>query len=251
MMSLGSFNTARVTRSRKLRTGIRVVGLLVLGCSAASATALLYPGRGASTGTVRPEPRLEKVSLWAALAPAKEESKPAITQSIVQADGAAVASPAKAKPAVRQIPLTGGVDPTPPTPLKVIQAAVQPSPAAVQAPPAPAAIVQTPAVLASNGKAPTTCLAPGLKSVLQDVQARFGTVTLVSTTELHTDNHTKGSVRHKLHSDCMAVDFKVAGDLGAVTAYLRTRSEVAGINTYKNNGVIHIDAAQTRTIAQR
>lgn len=250
MMSLGSFNTARVTRSRKLRTGIRVVGLLVLGCSAASATALLYPGREASPETARPAPRLEKVSLWAALAPAKEESRPAITQSVVQADSAAVASPAQAK-SVRQIPLTGGVDPTPPTPPKVIQAAVQPSPAAVQAPPAPAAIVQTSAVLASNGKAPITCLAPGLKSVLQDVQARFGTVTLVSTTHLHTDNHTKGSVRHKLHSDCMAVDFKVAGDLGAVTAYLRTRSEVAGINTYKNNGVIHIDAAQTRTVAQR
>jgi uncharacterized protein YcbK (DUF882 family) len=49
----------------------------------------------------------------------------------------------------------------------------------------------------------------------------------------------------------MAVDFKVAGDLAAITAYLRTRSEVAGINTYKNNGVIHIDATQTRTIAQR
>jgi uncharacterized protein YcbK (DUF882 family) len=96
-----------------------------------------------------------------------------------------------------------------------------------------------------------TCLTPGLKAVLHDVQARFGTVTVVSTTELHTDNHSKGSVRHKLHGDCRAVDFKVQGDLNAVAAYLRTRSEVSGINTYKNNGVIHIDAAQPRTIAQR
>jgi uncharacterized protein YcbK (DUF882 family) len=106
-------------------------------------------------------------------------------------------------------------------------------------------------VLASNDKAPTSCLSQGLRSVLQDVQARFGPVTLVSTTELHTDNHAKGSVRHKLHGDCQAVDFKINGELNAVTAYLRTRSEVAGINTYKNNRVIHIDAAQTQAIARR
>ena len=249
MMSLGSFGSAGLNRSRKLGSGLRVLGLLVLGCSAASATALLYPG-GGKTEVTRPAPRLEKVSLWAALAPAQEESRPVATQPVAPPHGAAP-SPVKAPSAVRQIPLTGGVDPTPPTPPKVIQAAVQPSPAAIQAPPALAAAVQTPAVLASNGKAPITCLAPGLKTVLQDVQTRFGTVTLVSTTELHTDNHTKGSVRHKLHSDCMAVDFKVAGDLGAVTAYLRSRSEVAGINAYKNNGVIHIDAAQTRIVAQR
>jgi hypothetical protein len=36
-----------------------------------------------------------------------------------------------------------------------------------------------------------------------------------------------------------------------VTAYLRTRTEVAGINTYKNNRVIHIDAAHPRSVAQR
>ncbi len=54
-----------------------------------------------------------------------------------------------------------------------------------------------------------------------------------------------------MHGDCQAVDFKVEGDLNAVTAYLRTRTEVAGINTYKNNRIIHIDAAQTRAVAQR
>jgi hypothetical protein len=246
MMSLGRFETAGFTRSRKLGAGIRVLGLLVLGCSAASATAFLYPAGGQTTEAARPAPRLEKVSFWAALAPAKDESRPAIAQ----AEDVAAASAVQAKPAVRQIPLTGGVDPTPPTPPKIIQAAVLPSSAAaLQAPPAPAA--QAPAVLASNDKAPTSCLSQGLRSVLQDVQARFGPVTLVSTTELHTDNHAKGSVRHKLHGDCQAVDFKINGELNAVTAYLRTRSEVAGINTYKNNRVIHMDAAQTQAIARR
>ncbi len=252
MMSLGRFETAGFTRSRKLGASIRVLGLLVLGCSAASATAFLYPAGGQTAEAARPAPRLEKVSLWAALAPAKDESRPAITHTVAQAEGAAAASAVQAKPAVRQIPLTGGVDPTPPTPPKTIQAAVQPSSAAaLQAPPALAAAAQAPAVLASNDKAPTSCLSQGLRSVLQDVQARFGPVTLVSTTELHTDNHAKGSVRHKLHGDCQAVDFKINGELNAVTAYLRTRSEVAGINTYKNNRVIHIDAAQTQAIARR
>ena len=54
-----------------------------------------------------------------------------------------------------------------------------------------------------------------------------------------------------MHSACKAVDFKVEGDLNAVTAYLRTRPEVSGVNSYRNNGVIHIDAAEGRKLAQR
>jgi uncharacterized protein YcbK (DUF882 family) len=83
------------------------------------------------------------------------------------------------------------------------------------------------------------------------VQARFGTVALVSTLELHTDNHSPGTARHKMHSACKAVDFKVEGDLTAVTAYLRSRPEVSGVNSYRNNRVIHIDAAEGRKLAQR
>ncbi len=95
------------------------------------------------------------------------------------------------------------------------------------------------------------CLPEGLRTVLQDVQARFGTVTLVSTRQLHTDNHSPGTARHKLHAACKAVDFKVEGDLNAVTAYLRARPEVAGVNSYRNNRVIHIDAAESRELAHR
>jgi DNA uptake protein ComE-like DNA-binding protein len=137
MMRKGMLEAARPGRGRKFGTGVRVLGLLVLGCSAASATALLYPGREASIETARPAPRLENVSLWAALAPAKEESKLAGTHTVAQAEAAATASTVQAQPAVRQIPLTGGVDPTPPTPPKAIHAAVQLAPApAIQAPPA-------------------------------------------------------------------------------------------------------------------
>ncbi len=86
-------------------------------------------------------------------------------------------------------------------------------------------------MIASSAKAPFDCLPEGLRTVLQDVQARFGTVTLVSTRELHTDNHSPGSARHKMHGDCRAVDFKVEGDLTVITAYLRSRPEVSGVNS--------------------
>lgn len=262
MMRKGMLEAARPGRGRKLGTGVRVLGLLVLGCSAASATALLYPGRGPAPESARVAPRLTKVSLASALSSGKEDGRigaataPTAETRIVavppQASQPAAPAAAPSAGSVRQIPLSGGVDPTPPTPPKTIHAAVQPSPAAAGSPAAPG-LPASPAgaVIATSAKTPTTCLAPGLHQVLQDVQARFGAVTLVSTTELHTDNHAKGSVRHKLHGDCQAVDFKVEGDLNAVTAYLRTRAEVAGINTYKNNRVIHIDAAQPRTVAQR
>jgi hypothetical protein len=98
---------------------------------------------------------------------------------------------------------------------------------------------------------PTDCLPAGLRSVLKDVETRFGAVTLVSTTELHTDNHSAGGVRHKLHSACQAVDFKVKGDRKAVVAYLRLRPEVAGINSYGNNGLIHLDHNPPRQVARR
>jgi len=97
----------------------------------------------------------------------------------------------------------------------------------------------------------TECLPAGLRSVLKDVEARFGAMTLVSTTELHTDNHTRGSVRHKLHSACQAADFKVVGNRQAVVAYLRSRPEVAGINSYGKSGVIHIDSSKLHQVAQR
>jgi uncharacterized protein YcbK (DUF882 family) len=117
-----------------------------------------------------------------------------------------------------------------------------------QAQPDPAAL--GPAI-ASTSKAPTDCLPAEFKSLIRDIEARFGRVTLVSTTTLNTNNHGKGSTRHKLHTDCKAVDFKVAGDASAVTQFLRSRPEVLGINTFGNNGVIHIDYNERRRTAAR
>jgi hypothetical protein len=125
--------------------------------------------------------------------------------------------------------------------------------ASTAAPAKPVSEAAPVAQVASAGAsaAPTDCLPAGLRSVLKDIEARFGPVALVSTTTLHTDNHSRGSVRHKLHGACQAVDFKVKGNGKAVVAYLRSRPEVAGINSYGNNGVIHIDHAEPRQIARR
>jgi hypothetical protein len=79
-----------------------------------------------------------------------------------------------------------------------------------------------------------------LKAVLADLATRFQGVTVVSTTVLHSDNHSPGSAREKMHGDCRAVDFRTASPVAEVTAYLRSRKEIAGINSYRN-GLIHMD----------
>jgi hypothetical protein len=151
----------------------------------------------------------------------------------------AAAKPPVEAETVRQIPLINGVDPTPASsPSTIAAGELTPS-------------SSSPASSITSAKAPTECLPPGLKAVLQEVQARFGPVTLVSTTALHTDNHSHGSTRHKMHTDCRAVDFKVQGDLQAVLAFLKSRPEVGGINSYRNNGVIHIDQNPRPAVAAK
>ena len=162
-------------------------------------------------------------------------------------DPASVASVKAAPelPAAAPPPVIASVAPPEPAPAPVApQVTATPPESAAEPPLARAAAAAGPSV-------PTNCLPAGLRDVLADVEARFGAVTLVSTTRLHTDNHRTGSVRHKLHANCKAVDFKVAAKTRGVTTYLRSRPEVAGINTYGNNGVIHIDYKEQRRIAQR
>lgn len=169
---------------------------------------------------------------------------------------APVAPQVKAKPvrpnsvaATASSPRRVWVDPPPLTShQQTAEAAARPAPE--PAPLAQAAPVAQAASAAAQ-PVPTDCLPAGLQNVLKDVGTRFGAVTLVSTKELHTDNHSRGSVRHKLHSACKAVDFKVKGNRQAVIAYLRSRSEVAGVNSYDNNEVIHIDYNEPRQMAQR
>jgi hypothetical protein len=88
--------------------------------------------------------------------------------------------------------------------------------------------------------ASTDCLPAPLRAVLRDLEARFGPVTVVSTNHLTTDNHSPGSIRDKLHQACKAVDIRSARDPKEVVAFLKSRPEVGGINTYRNR-LVHFD----------
>lgn len=95
--------------------------------------------------------------------------------------------------------------------------------------------------LPNNARAPTDCLPDPLKAVLRDLTAEFPDATVVSTTHLHTDNHSRGSARARMHGACRAVDIKTSNPR-EVIAFLKGRSEVGGINTYRNK-VVHFDLA--------
>ena len=91
------------------------------------------------------------------------------------------------------------------------------------------------------------CVPASLKTVLNEVSARFGPLTIVSTTHLQTDNHVSGSDRAKLHAACKAVDFRIEGPAtDEVLRYLRGRRGIAGLTSYRG-GLIHIDANGNNT----
>jgi hypothetical protein len=119
------------------------------------------------------------------------------------------------------------------------------APAAV-APPgaAPKGLIKT------DATASTDCLPAALRAVLADVAARFGEVTVVSTHQLNTGNHSAGSIREKLHTDCRAVDVRPDRTrIEEIKAYLRTRPEINGVESYRN-GVVHMDVIATAAAAR-
>jgi hypothetical protein len=124
------------------------------------------------------------------------------------------------------------------------------------APPArPAASAAAPAMtrgaLKTDASAATDCLPPELRTVLADVAARFGEVTVVSTHQLNTINHSSGSIREKLHHDCKAVDIRPDRTrIDEIKAYLRGRQEIGGIESYRN-GIVHLDVSNTAVASAR
>lgn len=118
-----------------------------------------------------------------------------------------------------------------------------PAPVQVAAVPEPAARERAPpqpSTIASSAAAPLACLPAPLRDVLAGLESQFGNVTVVSTTHLHTDNHSRGSARARMHAECKAVDIRTTSDPKKVVAYLRSRPEVAGVNSYRNK-VVHFD----------
>jgi len=95
--------------------------------------------------------------------------------------------------------------------------------------------------MTAGAGAPTECLPNALRTVLADVAARFGQITVVSTHQLNTANHSAGSIREKLHHACHAVDFRPDRErIDEVKSYLRSRPEIGGVESYRN-GIVHMD----------
>ena len=56
-------------------------------------------------------------------------------------------------------------------------------------------------------------------------------------------NHRSGSFREGLHHACKAVDFRPDRNrIREIKAYLRSRQEIGGVESYRD-GVVHIDFA--------
>ena len=108
--------------------------------------------------------------------------------------------------------------------------------------PEPAELWPRTTAKASSGdpSAPLDCLPEALRTVLTALEARFGSVKVVATTHLQTQNHSSGSARANMHAACKAVDIKTSHEPKEVMAFLRSRPEVGGTNSYRNN-VVHFD----------
>lgn len=97
--------------------------------------------------------------------------------------------------------------------------------------------------LKTSTTASAECLPGELRAVLADLAARFGNITLVSTHQLNTSNHSSGSIREKLHHDCKAADIRADKTrVEEIKTYLRGRREIGGVESYRN-GMIHMDVS--------
>jgi hypothetical protein len=244
---------------------LRLLAFTAIGCTAATAAIWMYPhagARGPAADSPAPgEPQRTAVAAVANLAaPVRTTSIPPAAREapLSRATGASPSAEA-ARPMPLGPQTSGTIANLPAVALPLapvsVPAVAPPVTAPVAAAAAASATQALPAMaapaIASSAKTPTECLPAEFKTLIREIEARFGSVTLVSTTTLHTNNHGTGSTRHKLHTDCKAVDFKVAGDVNALTTFLRSRPEVGGINTFRNNGVIHIDYNERRRAAAR
>jgi hypothetical protein len=87
----------------------------------------------------------------------------------------------------------------------------------------------------------TSCLPSSLKNTLAQLNARFGTVRVISTHR--SGARIAGSGKRSYHADCRAVDFHPpAGKHAAVVAWLAV-NHAGGLGTYSGrHSHIHIDS---------
>lgn len=182
----------------------------------------------------------------AAAAPRPAEAAPAPRAAAAPAaPSTALAAELRPQPAEGPVVTASLAQPVPP----VRPPIATPPQAAAPAATAPAAVAPPGAapkgLIKADATASTDCLPVALRAVLADVAARFGEVTVVSTHQLNTGNHSAGSIREKLHTDCRAVDVRPDRTrIDEIKAYLRTRPEINGVESYRN-GVVHMDVSGT------
>jgi len=92
--------------------------------------------------------------------------------------------------------------------------------------------------------ASSRCLNSHLRGVLAQVAARFGSVTVNSTCRSRSRNARVGGARRSMHLTGNAADFRVAGNRGAASSFIR--SLVGGFKHY-GGGLFHIDTGPRRT----
>jgi hypothetical protein len=191
---------------------------------------------GAESAAAAPRPAETIPAPRAAAAPAAPSTAPAAELRPQPAEGPVVtASLAQPVPPVRP-PVATPPQASPPqaaAPATTTPAAVAPSGAAPKG------------LIKADATASTDCLPVALRAVLADVASRFGEVTVVSTHQLNTGNHSAGSIREKLHTECRAVDVRPDRTrIDEIKVYLRTRPEINGVESYRN-GVVHMDVSGT------
>jgi hypothetical protein len=94
--------------------------------------------------------------------------------------------------------------------------------------------------------ASAACLASPLRAVLTQIAANFGPVRVNSTCRSRRHNARVGGARRSYHLTGNAADFRVAGGVKEVYAFLRASRSVGGLKHY-GFGLFHIDTGPRRT----
>ncbi len=90
------------------------------------------------------------------------------------------------------------------------------------------------------------CLNGTLRSIVAQVAANYGSVTVNSTCRGKSHNRKVGGAKKSHHLTGDAVDFRVRGNVRGVYAYLRSNGSVGGIKHY-GGGLFHIDTGPRRS----
>ncbi len=99
---------------------------------------------------------------------------------------------------------------------------------------------------AINWVASAECLASRLRTVLAQVAANFGTLRVNSTCRSKRRNARVGGARRSYHLTGNAADFRVAGQVKEVYAFLKGNRSVGGLKHY-GFGLFHIDTGPRRS----